>query len=119
MTNSVLFTKIKDTINYQTNYRNYKFDISVTKDNKLIYSESFDKRKIDDVFNYKSNLASGSTLYNFDKLAVLKSIEVNDDPSYTNMVLIDILYAIPESDRFAQHTLFINEIGKSNVLQVN
>jgi hypothetical protein len=38
-------------------------------------------------------------------LAVLKSIEVNDDPTYTNMVLIDIMYAIPESDRVCTYTL--------------
>lgn len=118
MASSVLFTKIKDTINYQTYYRNFKFDISVTKDNKLIYSERFDKQKVNKIFNYNANLVSGSPLYNFDKLAVLKSIQVNDDPSYKNRVLIDILYAIPETDRFASHTLSINENGEWNSEQV-
>ncbi len=32
MENNVLFTKIKDTVNYQTYYRNYKFKISVEKE---------------------------------------------------------------------------------------
>ncbi len=118
MSDSVLFTKIKDTTNYQTHYRNFKFNISVSKDDKLIYNESFDKKKVNKAFNYKANLVSGSKLYNFDKLSVLKSIQVNDDPSYTNMVLIDIIYAIPETDRYASHTLFIDEKGKSNSVQV-
>ncbi len=118
MSNSVLFTKIKDTINYQTHYRNFKFNISVSKDDKLIYKESFDKEKANKAFNYKASLVPGSNLYNFDKLSVLKSIQVNDDPSYTNMVLIDIIFAIPETDRYASHTLFINEKGKSNSVQV-
>ncbi len=118
MANSVVFTKIKDTVNYQTHYRNFKFNISISKDDKLIYKESFDKKKVNNTFNYKANLVSGSNLYNFDKLAVLKSIQVNDDPSYTNIVLVNILYAIPETDRFASHTLFIDEKGKLNSTQV-
>jgi hypothetical protein len=119
MSSSVLFTKIKDTINYQTHYRNYKFDITVTKDEKPIYNESFDKKKVNNAFNYDVNLVTDSNLYSFDKLAVLKSIQVNDDPLYTNMVRIDILYAIPETDRYASHTLFINKKGKSNIVQVD
>lgn len=118
MDNSVLFTKIKDTINYQTYYRNFKFDIIVLKDNQEIYNNSFDKQKANEAFNYKSNLASDSNLYNFDKLAVLKSIQVNDNPSYTNLVLIDVMYAIPESDNYASHRLFIDNKGKLNIVQV-
>lgn len=117
--NAVHFSKIKDTINYQTYYRNFKFDISVTKDNKEIYNKSFDKQKVNKAFNYNSKLAAGSDLHNFDTLAVLKSIEVNDDPTYTNMVRIDIIYAIPESNRSASHRLLINEKGKSNVVLVD
>ncbi|WP_179349004.1 hypothetical protein [Winogradskyella pacifica] len=118
MSNAVRFSKIKDTINHQTHYRNFKFDVSVTKDNKLIYNESFDKKKVNKDFNYNANLVAGSDLYNFDTLAVLKSIQVNDDPTYINMVLIDIMHAIPESDKYALHTLFINKNGKSNIVQV-
>lgn len=118
MSNSVLFTKIKDTINYQTNYRNFKFDIRIEKEGKLIYNESFDKKKVNTALNYKANFNSESDLYNFDKLAVLKSIQVNDDPSYVNMVLIDIMYVIPEVDRVASHTLFIDEKGKSTFVKV-
>ncbi|WP_340155482.1 hypothetical protein [uncultured Winogradskyella sp.] len=117
LSNAVRFSKIKDTINYQTHYRNFKFDISISKDDKEIYNESFDKQKINKVFKYNTNLFSGSDLYNFNTLAVLKSINVNDDPSYKNMVLIDIMYAIPESDKYATHRLFIDNNGKSNVVQ--
>lgn len=118
MSNAVRFSKIKDTINYQTHYRNFKFDISVTKDNKEIYNESFDKQKVNKALHYSSDLLPGSDLYNFDKLAILKAINVNDDPSYINMVLIDIMYAIPESERLASHRLFINNKGKLNIVQV-
>lgn len=117
LSNAVRFSKIKDTINYQMHYRNFKFDISISKDDKEIYNENFDKQKINKVFKYNANLVSGSDLYNFNTLAVLKSINVNDDPSYKNMVLIDIMYAIPESDKYAIHRLYIDNNGKSNVVQ--
>lgn len=115
MANAVLFTKIKDTINYQTHYRNFKFEVSVLKNDELIYSNSFDKAKVNKAFNYKPDLTSDSLLYNFDTLAVLKSIQINDDPSFKNKVAIDILYSIPETDRYASHRLFIDEIGTSHI----
>lgn len=117
MDNSVRFSKIKDTINYQTYYRNFKFDIRVEKEDKLIYEESFDKQKVNKAFGYNSNFVSGSDLYNFNKLAILKSIQINDDPTYVNMVLIDIIFAIPETDKYASHTLFIDNKGKSNIVK--
>lgn len=117
MSNAVRFSKIIDTINYQTHYRNFKFEVIVSKNDKEIYNKSFDKKKINKAFNYSNKLMSGSDLYNFDTLAVLESINVNDDPSYTNMVIIDIVYAIPESDKYALHRLFIDERGKSNIVQ--
>tara|TARA_R110002033_G_scaffold48268_1_gene94565 strand:- start:225 stop:809 length:585 start_codon:yes stop_codon:yes gene_type:complete len=118
MSNAVRFSKIKDTINHQTHYRNFKFDVSVTKDNKEIYRETFDKQKVNEAFSYNENLVTGSDLYNFDTLAILKSINVNDDPTYTNMVLINITYAIPESDKYSSHTLFIDDKGKSNIVHL-
>jgi len=118
MTNAVHFSKIKDTINYQTYYRNFKFDVSVTKDEQEIYNESFDKQRVNKAFNYNTNLIAGSDLYQFNTLAVLKSIQVNDDPAYTNRVAIDILYSIPETDKLTSHMLFIDKKGKSNIIQV-
>ena len=118
LNNSVLFTHIKDTINYNTYYRNFKIDISVSKNNKEIFNESIDKQKAIKFFNYKSTLLPDSEFYNFDKLAVLKSVEVNADPVNTNVVAIEFLYAIPESERFAYHTLIIDETGKSTILPV-
>ncbi|WP_417875678.1 hypothetical protein [Winogradskyella sediminis] len=118
MTNAVHFSKIKDTINYQTYYRNFKFDISVTKDKQEIYNESFDKQKANKVFNFNTNIIADSDLYQFSTLAVLKSIQVNDDLAYTDRVAIDILYSIPETDKLASHTLFIDKNGKSNIIQV-
>ncbi len=118
MDNSVLFTKIKDTINYQTYYRNYKFDIRVEKNGKLIYKERFDKSKANKALNYNSNYASGSQLYNFDKLAVLKSIQVDEDVSLKNVVAIDIMFAIPESNKYSNHKLFIDEKGLSNFVYI-
>ncbi|MUU77370.1 hypothetical protein [Winogradskyella endarachnes] len=118
LSNSVRFSKIKDTVNYQTHYRNFKFDITVLKDDKEIYKESFNKQKINTVFNYKTDLPIGANLYNFNKLATLKSINLNDDPSFTNMVLIDIIYGIPESKKSSSHRLFIDENGKSHSVQL-
>lgn len=116
--NNVLFSKIKDTINYQTYYRNYKFNISVIKNGKLIYNETFNKKRVNKDFNYNEALKSDALLADFYKLAVLKSIQVNHDPSLKNKVGIDILYSIPESERYASHTLLIDEKGKSNIINV-
>ncbi|MHA7843079.1 MAG: hypothetical protein ACX93I_07145 [Winogradskyella sp.] len=117
MDNSVLFTKIKDTINYQTYYRNFKFDILVEKDNKVIYNKSFDKQKANKAFKFNSNLVKGSELYNFDKIAILNAIQVDNDPSYTNMVAIDVMYVIPETDKVSHHKILINDRGKANFIQ--
>jgi hypothetical protein len=117
MDNSVLFTKIKDTVNYQTYYRNFKFDILVEKNNKVIYNKSFDKQKANTAFNFNSNLLKGSELYNFDKLAILNAIQLDDDPSYTNTVAIDVMYVIPETDKVSHHKILINDKGKANFIK--
>lgn len=117
MDHSVLFTKIKDTINYQTHYRNFKFDIIVEKDNKVIYDKSFDKQKANKAFKFNPNLVKGSELYNFDKLAILNAIQVDDDPNYANMVAIDVMYVIPETDKVSYHKILIDNKGKANFIQ--
>ena len=117
MDNSVLFSKIKDTINYQTYYRNFKFDILIEKDNKVIYNKRFDKQKANKVFKFNANLLKGSELYTFDKLAILNAIQVDDDPIYTNMVAIDVMYAIPETNKISYHKIVINDKGKANFIQ--
>lgn len=118
MDSSVLYTKIKDTINYQTHYRNYKFSILVEKEGKQVFNKQFNKGLVNEILSYNANSTNGSALYNFDKLAVLKSIEVTDNTALTNVVSIDILYAIPESNRYAIHRLYIDENGKFNVKKV-
>jgi len=118
MSNAVKFSKIKDTINQQTHYRNFKFDIIVEKDGQLIYEESFDKLKANKLLGYRDNFVPDSPFYNFDKLAILQSIQVDDEPSLKNEVLIDVIYAIPESNRSALHTLFINDDGSISMVHV-
>jgi hypothetical protein len=114
MENNVHFSKIKDTINYQTYYRNFKFEITIKKDHKLIYNESFNKQRVNKDFNTKNNLIFDD----FDKLAVLKSIQINEDPLLVDKVNIDILYVIPETKKYATFTLAIDDKGRSNILQI-
>lgn len=116
---SVDFSKIKDTINYQTHYRNFKFEISIKKDNKVIYNEHFNKERVNKDFNNSNNTKEGLISPDFDKLAVLKSIQINDDPSFITNVKIDILYTIPESDKHVGFTLVVDDKGRSNILHVN
>lgn len=118
LNNSVVFSKIVDTINYKTYHRNYKFDIRVEKHGKLIFKETFDKVKANKKMGYKSNLATDSPLYNFNELAILKSITVDDEPSIKECVMINLMYAIPNTKRYASHTLFINDNGTSNAVHV-
>ncbi|BAO77159.1 hypothetical protein [Winogradskyella sp. PG-2] len=115
MDNSVLFTKIKDTINYQTHYRNFKFNVQVEKEGKLIYNKRFNKFNANKVLSYNSN----NQLHNFDKLAVLKSIEVDGDSTLKNSISIHIIYAIPETDQIASHKLIIDEYGNSKFIHLD
>ncbi len=115
MEHSVHFSKIKDTINYQTHYRNFKFDICVEKEGQLIYKETFDKLKVNTTLGYREDFSRTSSLYNFNTLAVLKSISLDEENSLKNTVNINLMYAIPETDRFAIHNLSIQEDGNSNV----
>ncbi|MDN3493679.1 hypothetical protein [Winogradskyella bathintestinalis] len=117
LSKAVRFSKIKDTINYQTHYRNFKFEVSVFKNNVKVYQEHFDKQKVNKVFNFDNTLTRDLKSYNFDTLAVLKSIEVNDDLIYKNKVFIHIMYAIPESDKNVSHALIIDDKGQSNIVQ--
>lgn len=118
MEHSVRFSKIKDTVNYQTHYRNFKFDIHIEKEGQLIYKESFDKLKVNKTFGYRDDFSSASPFYNFSTLAVLKSISLDDENSSNNEVHINLIYAIPETDKSAIHILSISEDGSSNVILV-
>ena len=115
MENSVLFTKIKDTVNYQTHYRNFKFNILVEKNGKSVYNRLFDKKAINKLFTYDTITKSNLEDDNFDKLGVLKSIELNDNFPNSESVQIDIMYAIPNTNRVSLHTLSINEEGLIHV----
>lgn len=118
MDNTVLFTKIKDTINYQTHYRNFKFDIQVEKDGKLLYNESFDKKKAHSLFRDYTPTKSINKDTDFDKLAILKSIEVSGNSSFSDRIKIDILYAIPETDKMTLHSLSIDNKGLLEVKRI-
>lgn len=118
LNNNVTFTKTQDTFKNIDHYRNFKFDLFVEKEGKIIYNESFDKEKANKLLGYKNDFPEESPYHNFNDLAVLKSIEVDDEPKLKDKVLIDIVYAIPESNRYAVHTLFINEDGITNVVHV-
>ncbi|WP_422104316.1 hypothetical protein [Winogradskyella sp.] len=113
MDHAVLFTKIKDTINYQTYYRNFKFHILIEKNGKRIFNTHFDKTRINSLLEYKDSPIS--ELRDFDKLSVLKSIELNKDLPNSEYVEIDIMYAIPNTDKVALHTISINEKGLMNI----
>lgn len=109
MNNSVLFTKIKDTINYQTYYRNYKFDILVEKDGKLIFNESFDKEKVNQLFKFNSQ--GKSNAIDFKELGILKSIEINRNSPISDVIKIDLMYVIPETDKNSLYSLLIDNKG--------
>lgn len=115
MDHSVLFTKIKDTLNYQTYYRNFKFDILVEKDGKTIYNNQFDKRKINKLFRFDSVTKSNIQDYDFDKLGVLKSVQFKDSLDSSQGITIEVLYTIPETDRYSLHTLLIDKNGTLDV----
>ncbi|WP_299521284.1 hypothetical protein [Winogradskyella sp.] len=115
MDNAVLFTKIKDTINYQTYYRNFKFSILIERNGKRIFNNYFDKEHINQLFKY--NASNIPALKDFDKLSVLKSIELNEGVSNSESIEIDVLYAIPNTDRVSLHTMIINESGMMTIEQ--
>ncbi len=110
MDNAVLFTKIKDTINYQTYYRNFGFDILIEKNGKRIFNQYFNKEKVNSLFKFDTIKD-----YNFVELGVLKSIEINDDLSFSDRIKIEVMYAIPETDKTSLHSLSIDNKGTLKV----
>ncbi|RZN79672.1 MAG: hypothetical protein EVB11_12275 [Winogradskyella sp.] len=119
MLNSVVLTKTKDNINYNSNYRNYNFNITIQKNGEKIYDENFNKLRVNNVLGYISNLDSELPIHDFDKLALLKSIRLNQELSIDHdSVYIDIAYAIPNEDYIDWHTLKIDEDGKSSFIEL-
>jgi hypothetical protein len=114
MDNSVLFTKIKDTINYQTYYRNYKFEVLIEKEGKTIYQDSFDKSRMNNELENALNINSSALLDNFNTQAVLKSIQLDAELSSNDVIYIDIAYAIPNSNIIDWHTLMVTKNGEAN-----
>ncbi|MEO1032455.1 MAG: hypothetical protein AAFX55_13675 [Bacteroidota bacterium] len=113
MDHAVLFTKIKDTVNYQTYYRNFKFHILIEKNGKRIFNTHFDKKRINTLLEYSNSPIP--ELRDFEKLSVLKSIELNKDFPNSEHIEIDVMYAIPNTDKVALHTISINEKGLINI----
>ncbi|WP_299361897.1 hypothetical protein [Winogradskyella sp.] len=113
MEESVLFTKIKDTINYHTYYRNFKFNIIIEKNGNRIFDEQFNKKRMNKLLEY--NTTTLSELRGFDQLSVLKSIELNKNLPNSENIEIDIIYAIPNTDRISFHIMSINEKGIMNI----
>ena len=113
MEHTVLFTKIKDTINYQTHYRNFKFSIAIEKNGQRVFNELFDKRRINQLFEFNANVRP--EISGFEEFGILKSIEFNDDLSNSEQIEIDIIYAIPNSDKSALYTMTIDDNGRMSV----
>lgn len=113
--NSVLYTKIKDTINYQTHYRNFNFDILIEKDGKSIFKKHFNKQIINTLFNFNSKTTSHKSDDDFELLGILKSVELVNDLPISNTIKIDVLYTIPETHKRSLHTIFIDENGSYKV----
>lgn len=105
--NSIVTSKIKDTITTKTHHRSYKFDIQVEKKGNIIYSDSFNKTKANALFSFRDD---------FQKKAVLQYISLSDEPTLDDKIRIDFTYIIPETERYADQTLFILDNGSVNVI---
>ncbi|ARV08711.1 hypothetical protein BTO05_03310 [Winogradskyella sp. PC-19] len=117
--NSVKISSQKDTVNHITTYRNFKFSILVEKEGKLIFSDSFDKSKVNKLLGFSDDLKANEPFYDFHKKSVLKYIELYDKPSLETEVLINIGYAIPQSRLYSEQTLRIKEDGTLDIVYLN
>ncbi|MBT8244611.1 MAG: hypothetical protein HKP48_07600 [Winogradskyella sp.] len=96
MSDSVILFEEKNNIKYSTNYRQFKFSIDVENNEQQIYSKTFDKEKVIEAISRLDNFEAKALPKDFDKLSVLKSIQLNEELSIEkNSVYIDIAYAIP------------------------
>ncbi|WP_299116492.1 hypothetical protein [uncultured Winogradskyella sp.] len=119
MTNQVAFTKTKDNIDYANNYRKFNFKVTIEKNGEKLFDESFNKQKVNNIFGYLSDIDSEEPIHNFNTLALLKSIQLNEELSTENdYIYIDIAYAIPNQDYIDWHTLKIDGDGKSSFIQL-
>lgn len=113
--NSVLYTKIKDTVNYHTHFRNFNFDIVVKKDDKTIFKKHFNKKIVNSLFKFNTKSTSLKNVDDFETLGILKSVELVNDFPLSNTIKIDVLYTIPETDKCSFHTIFIDKNGNFKV----
>lgn len=119
MTSSVLHTLIKDTINHQTHFRNYAFEVTLVKNNKRIFNEVFNKERVIKEFNFNGLSQINKGFRYFQEQAILHSASINHELSNNKTVTIDLLYKIPKKIQIAHFTLQIDDEGNANYSFVN
>jgi len=95
--NDVILTDIKDSINFQKHYRNFKIDIQLQMDQGELVTEHFTKARINSlVQNSHGNYSQ------FSSEMVLKAININYQESTVDLVVLDLLYSLPGTDKTSQ-----------------
>ncbi|WP_157962313.1 hypothetical protein [Winogradskyella aurantiaca] len=101
--NDVTLTKIKDTVNFQKHYRNFKIEIKLETDTGEFIKEHFTKERI----NYL--VRESHTNYRlFSNEMVLKALNVNYLESTSEAVIFDLLYHLPETDKTSELRLSLS-----------
>lgn len=101
--NDVTLTKIKDTVNFQKHYRNFKIEIELETDTGELIKEHFTKERI----NYL--VRESHTNYKlFSNEMVLKAVNVNYLKSTSEAVVFDLLYHLPETDKTSELQLSLS-----------
>ena len=114
MKNEVVLTVIKDTINYQKHYRNFKIDIELRTDQGNLIKEHFTKERINLLVR-----ESHRNYRQFSNEMVLKAVNINYLESTSKAVVFDLLYHLPETDKTSELKLSLTQNATTVVTASN
>ena len=112
--NEVVLTVIKDTINYQKHYRNFKIDIELRTDQGNLIKEHFTKERINLLVR-----ESHRNYRQFSNEMVLKAVNINYLESTSKAVVFDLLYHLPETDKTSELKLSLSQNATTVVTASN
>jgi hypothetical protein len=90
LNNSVVVKSMKDDVEIHRHYRNFIFDMHLSREDAMIITETFDKNRLEALISKSKNRVSLTG-------HVLKSINVNLNKSSKIRFVIDLIYYEPQS----------------------
>jgi len=115
---TIILNQEKNNLKHIYNYRTFDVTINITKDNTTIYRKNFKRENMLKELANSNTFKSKHLPKDFNELAILKSIHLNEELStLKDVIYIDIAYAKPNEEFLNWQTLKIDSDGTSKFIQ--